>query len=210
VPTTFKSEILIRYPVTVMASIWAIGLTIWTPITIRYNNLDFSSSLDYDPIYLQNIFNTLFWFVPLILILYYSIQIIWILNKRALQKLLLTKNAMGETTPNTSLRKSTKAASGVKRKKIITKRVKFKLQPQVRFLLISKSLKRSLTKPILFIKTVIFCFYLNFKSSFIGFNGSYPAWPCLSTVFAIAYHPTFLCQFIGLRMRKFILIFLFF
>jgi hypothetical protein len=86
VPTTFKNEILIKHPVTVMASIWAIGLTIWTPITIRYNNLDFSSNLNYDPVYLQNIFNTLFWLVPLLLILYFRIHIILILNKRSRNK----------------------------------------------------------------------------------------------------------------------------
>jgi hypothetical protein len=148
VPTTFKNEILIRYPVTVMALIWAIGLTIWIPITIRYNNLDFSSSLDYNPIYLQNIFNTLFWFVPLILILYYSFQIIWILNKRALKKLVMTKNVVGEATAHTfnnvnsvkskSLTAPNSKANDTKKRQPFIPKKKIKLQPQVRFLLISK------------------------------------------------------------------------
>jgi hypothetical protein len=155
-PTTFKNEVLIKHPKIVLTSIWGIGLTIWTPITIRYNNLNFSSSLNYDPIYLQNIFNTLFWFVPLILILYYSIQIIWILNKRALKKLLLIKHAVGDTTAHTphtvnTVNSTTMTSPPVvggkrnfaKRLSVIVKKKakKVKMPPQVRFLLISEILK---------------------------------------------------------------------
>jgi cytochrome c-type biogenesis protein CcmH/NrfF len=59
---------------------------IWTPITICFNNMDFSATLNYTPLYLENVFNLLFWFVPMLFILYFSICIILMLNKHSCKK----------------------------------------------------------------------------------------------------------------------------
>jgi hypothetical protein len=145
VPTTFKNEILIKNPKTVMASIWVIGLSIWTPITIRYNNLDFSSNLNYDPVYLQNIFNTLFWFVPLMLILYFSLQIIWILKKRDLKKIQMRNKVRAGLTIATVFAKGSliqnepmaNLAAEIKKQHVVSrKKPSTRWTPQVRFILI--------------------------------------------------------------------------
>jgi hypothetical protein len=148
VPTTFKREVFIKNPVRVMASIWAISLTIWVPITIIFNNVNFSSTLDYHPIYFQNIFNIFFWFVPLILILVFSLRIIWILNKRDLKKISLRNKAgirmtimtvyvngsLIHNTPQTNL---TVASPSTKKKSVVVKKKLFKrFTPQIRFILI--------------------------------------------------------------------------
>jgi hypothetical protein len=131
-----------------MASIWAIGLTIWIPITIRYNNLDFSASLNYDPIYFENIFNSLFWLVPLLLILYFSVQIIWILNNHAAKKRHMKhkthQNQNNSMSMNNSvaIAQNTSANTTAVSKKTIPgfrkPKKKFKLKPHFKFVLISK------------------------------------------------------------------------
>jgi hypothetical protein len=89
-PCKFKDEFLIKHPKVVMAFTWVIGLTIWIPITLAYDMLDYSVSLNYDPILLRNVFNFVFWFLPLLLIVVFSVKIIWILNKRSLRKMHLS------------------------------------------------------------------------------------------------------------------------
>ena len=146
-PTKYKDEWLIKNRKLVLILIWVIGLGTWTPITNAYGLDDFSTSVIFNPIYTKNIFNFVFWFVPLMAMLCVSLKIIWALNARSLKKKLMTMRhntnavtAIGtemEATNSSLTNKtvSTKNDSQAKASKSKNKK-KFKIQPQNRFLFI--------------------------------------------------------------------------
>ena len=154
-PTKFKDEFLIKHPKMVIASFWALGLGIWTPVTIAFNTQDFSSSLDYKPLYLQNIINFLFWFSILFAIIVFSLKIIFHLYVRSLRKMHLSKKmttsnrgnattsiannrviALNQSTTATAPRSSDSSnmRHGTRFSRFLKK--KLVLKPQVRYLMI--------------------------------------------------------------------------
>jgi hypothetical protein len=154
-PTKFKDEFLIRRPKMVMAACWALGLAIWTPVTIAFNTEDFSASLEWNPAFLQKIINFLFWFSILFAILVLSAKIIFHLYVRSLRKMYLSKkmtkgkrgdastsiannrvSALNPTTTVTAPR-STDTSTMTHRTRVSRFfKKKLVLKPQVRFLMI--------------------------------------------------------------------------
>jgi hypothetical protein len=147
-PSKFKDEFLMRYPRTFMALIWVIGLGIWIPIVLVYDTVDYSVNLNYKPLYLQNIFNFLFWFAPLLLMIILSLQIIWILKKRSLRKMHMSRKVNTQTDAGSTINESTATGPGGKssqsrtvdssKKNKSVKKKKMALQPHVKMMLISK------------------------------------------------------------------------
>ena len=121
-----------------MILIWVLSLSIWIPITMVSGILDYTISINYNPLFLNNIFNFILWFAPLVGILVLSIRIIWILNLRSLRKLGLgskligaTKNAVSDITRSTNL--TQKSSNNTKKLNV---KKKFTLKPTVRFIII--------------------------------------------------------------------------
>ena len=146
-PTKYKNEWLIKNTKLVLILIWVISLGIWTPVTNAKGLYDFSTAVIYNPTYMKKILNFLFWFMPLMAMLYVSLKIIWALNARSLKKKLMSMRhitnavtAIGteKGTTNSYLTKKTdspKNDSQAKASKSKNKK-KFKIQPQYRFLFI--------------------------------------------------------------------------
>ena len=121
-----------------MLSIWVISFTVWIPIVMVFGTYENSISLSYYPLYLNNLFNFFFWFVPLAGILLLSIRILWLLNLKSTRNLVL-KNTIKGTKKNavsdmTSLPR-TSQTSKTKRKSKSFRKI-FSLNPKVRFILI--------------------------------------------------------------------------
>ena len=119
-PSKFKDELLIKWPRTVMNSIWVIGFAIWIPITIGFGVEEYSLDIDYHPHYMNKIFNFFFWFLPLIGITILSIKIVWLLNLRSIRKLglvnklhLTTKNTVSDLTLSTDQTQKTTNTSQI-------------------------------------------------------------------------------------------------
>jgi hypothetical protein len=96
-PKSYKKEIIIRKPYIVMACIWAIGLTIWIPITLSYGTVDYTVSVDFRPVYLQTIINFFSWFLIDMAILILTIYMSFLLFKRS--RKIKTRTSI-EMTPN--------------------------------------------------------------------------------------------------------------
>ena len=147
-PSKFKDEFILRRPPIVIALIWAFSLTIWIPVTLHFDTMDYSLNVDFKPIFLQNIFNALLWFLPLVFIFVLSVQIVWLLNKRSLRKLYLSRKLVNTTNNAVSVMNESAAMgpagkssnTGVESKTGLSlrKKKKITLQPQNRYMLISK------------------------------------------------------------------------
>jgi hypothetical protein len=134
-PVNFKSELLLRYPRLTLALIWMIGLTIWIPITVVYNNAEYTASLAYDPTYLVTVFNSIFWFLPIALVFVFSVYIIILLNQRTLRQLSMQifRNKI-EPRERSLARVSLSPSISLQPANTRSKRVWF--SPQARFLMI--------------------------------------------------------------------------
>jgi hypothetical protein len=139
---------MLKRPPIVMALIWAFSWTIWIPVTLHFETKPYSLEVDYKPMFLQKIFKTLLWFLPLVFIFVLSVQIVWLLNKRSLRKLYLSRKLVNTTNNAVSVMNESAAMgpagkssnTGVESKTGLSlrKKKKITLQPQNRYMLISK------------------------------------------------------------------------
>lgn len=84
-PKHYLNEKLIKRPILMMVSFWAISLTIWIIIVSVFELDEFSLDVAFDrnTQYISLFINFIGWFMPLILILIYSIQTVLFLRKRS-------------------------------------------------------------------------------------------------------------------------------
>ncbi len=84
-PKHYLNEKLIKKPILMMVSFWAINLTIWIIIVSVFELDEFSLDVAFDQNtqYISLFINFIGWFIPLILILIYSIQTVLFLRKRS-------------------------------------------------------------------------------------------------------------------------------
>jgi hypothetical protein len=84
-PKDYLNEKLIKKPIFMMVSFWAINLTIWIIIVSVFELDEFSLDVAFDQNtqYISLFINFIGWFIPLILILIYSIQTVLFLRKRS-------------------------------------------------------------------------------------------------------------------------------
>lgn len=83
-PKSYLDEFLIRHPVYIMISFWVMGLTTWIPVVYVYGVKEYSLDINYgDENYALKIsLNIITWLIPLLLILIISIKIVYFLNMR--------------------------------------------------------------------------------------------------------------------------------
>lgn len=136
-PIKFKDELLIKWPKVVMASIWAFGLGIWAVINLVFRNLPYTTQPNYEPIYLEVIFNIVFWLLPLLAIMAFSVKIISILISHSSRKRRLAvqppSNRVGvadSKATGEAARTSRENSQPRLRKKSIT------IKPEIRYMLI--------------------------------------------------------------------------
>jgi hypothetical protein len=77
-PRTFKQEFLLKKPYLVMGVFWLIGLVTWITITFCFDVKEFHITPDYQPIYLQTIFNFFSWFLIDVFILILTLYMVWL------------------------------------------------------------------------------------------------------------------------------------
>lgn len=81
-PNTYEKEILSQYPLYVSIGIWLLGLCIWIPITFSYGVADFSTNINFKPVWVEVLLIFITWFSPLIAIIVLAAFILMILNER--------------------------------------------------------------------------------------------------------------------------------
>ena len=85
-PATFSDEFLMKRSEIVMLSLWLIGFTIFTINELIFGMIEYTSSIDYKPEYIKSIMNISTWFIPVMLIAIFSMQVFVELKKRDKKK----------------------------------------------------------------------------------------------------------------------------
>ena len=94
-PTKFTNEWLIKMPCWFMLSLWISGFLIFLPPELILGTVEYSTDINYQPLYLQSILALFIWFIPEILIAVFSVEVFFELRKRDKRnesKLTLKKN----------------------------------------------------------------------------------------------------------------------
>ena len=85
-PKKFVNEILIRKPLLMMFGFWISGYAIMTGIVLICGVVEFTGSIDYQPVYIKSFVDLIMWFTPLTCITVISVILWRLLRMRELKK----------------------------------------------------------------------------------------------------------------------------
>ena len=131
-PRHYSNEFLIKSPVLMMLSFWAVSLLIWFIIVfvIGLNEFSLSVAFDEKTQYIQFVIYFIGWFLPLMLILIFSIQIIKYLVLKS-QRTTNQRQIINTSSNNQTTTLATTGSNNIK----FNKRL-FRFKPQTIFLII--------------------------------------------------------------------------
>lgn len=127
-----------------MLFIWIFSLSMWTIITCTIGIVEYDTAINYNPIYLQTVFNFFPWFTLLVAILAVAIAIyVLLLQKAQKSKRILRKDTLEKQgTTNTITTNLTVSVVNVYSSKISNKInafKKFRLKPSQKYFIIMGS-----------------------------------------------------------------------
>jgi hypothetical protein len=167
-PKHYLNEKLIKRPILMMVSFWAISLTIWIIIVSVFELDEFSLSVAFDrnTQYISLFINFIGWFMPLMLIFYFSVETMIFLRKRSrritnLRRVNIPENASITVITKRVItsKKTTVTSPNEKTKTNKIKRMKnfFYFKPQTVFLIIISTYWMQWTPPCILTIIQTFC-----------------------------------------------------
>jgi hypothetical protein len=79
-PKNFTSEILLHKPNYAIISFWVISISLWLGFTFLFKTFEFTTHIDYHPHFTQSLINFILWLLPLLMVLFISLYIIYYLK----------------------------------------------------------------------------------------------------------------------------------